>query len=448
MRRTAFLLFFFCLIASQFSHSQNGVFYLPNDKNSDKIEFKLINNLIIIPVEVNNVELSFILDSGVNKPILFNILDGFQVLNEEAKETIFLKGLGDGEVVEAVKSKENILKIGEAVKFDQTIFAVYNTGLDYSPKLGVPIHGIIGYDLFKDFIVEVNYSKKFIKLKNHNNSQEKICKKCEKHALSFFNNKPYLNAEVTIADKNIPINVLIDTGASDALWLFEDASKDIVSTENYFEDFLGYGLSGSLYGKRSKVDNLIVGSFEFNESLVAFPIGSSIETLKRIKGRNGTIGAEILKRFNLTFNYKDSTVILKKNSAYKKGFSYNKSGIDIQHNGFRVVKDYHYTLNNGRLMFNTDVTQHITNRPSSENYRLNVKPAFEIVKLRENSPAKIAGVALGDIILEINSKDVKDYSLQQIIEIFSGHDGKKIRLLVERKSKIFEYNFKLKDMLK
>lgn len=448
MYRFKLILAILCLIASQWLNAQDSRFYLQGDATSNKIEFQLINNLIVIPVIVNDVELSFIFDSGVTKPILFNILDGFDVLNGDTKETIYLKGLGDGEVVEAVKSKNNILKIGEAVKFNQTIFAVYNTGLDYSPKLGIPIHGIIGYDLFKDFVVEINYSKKYIKLTKHGSYNEKLCKKCEKHPLQFYNNKPYLNVQVTIAHKNIPINVLIDTGASDALWLFEDESKDIVSTNKYFEDFLGYGLNGSLYGKRSKVASLSIGSFELNESLVAFPEGSSIETLRRIKDRNGTIGAEILRRFNLTFDYKNSLVIFKKNATFNKDFSYNKSGIDLEHHGFRVVKDYYYTLDNGRLHFNTDVTEYLTNRPTSENYRLDVKPAFQVVKLRDNSPAKNAGVELGDIILEINGKDVKDFTLQEVIDIFSEKDGKKIKLLVERQNKIFEYAFKLKDMLK
>lgn len=442
------ILIFLCLVMSFITYSQKSNFNLPIGDTSSKIDFQLINNLIIIPVQVNDVELSFILDSGVNKPILFNILEGFEVLNDQTKESIFLKGLGDGEVVEAVKSDRNILKIGDAVKFDQTIFAVFNTGLDYSPKLGMPIHGIIGYDVFKDFVVEVNYSKKFLKLTKHGAYNEKICKKCEKHNLSFFNNKPYLNAKVTINKKIIPINVLIDTGASDPLWLFEDESKDIVATDKYFEDFLGYGLSGSLFGKRSKVDNLTLGSFEFENSLVAYPVGSSIETLKRIKDRNGTVGAEILKRFNLVFNYKESSVILKKNSFYNSRFKYNKSGIDIEHRGFRIVKDYHYSLNDGRLTFSTDVTEYITNRTSSENYRLDVKPAFEVVKLRENSPAKLAGIELGDIIIEINGKDVKDYTLQHIIEIFSDKEGKKIKLLLDRKGKVYEYKFELRDLLK
>ncbi len=49
-----------------------GQFNLPG-KKQDKIKFELINNLIVLPIEINGVELSFLLDTGVSKPILFNI---------------------------------------------------------------------------------------------------------------------------------------------------------------------------------------------------------------------------------------------------------------------------------------------------------------------------------------------------------------------------------------
>lgn len=167
--------------------------------------------------------------------------------------------------------------------------------MDYSPQLGIPIHGIIGYDGFKDFVVEINYQYKYIKHTKPSVYFGNLCRNGEKIPHLFHNSKPYIFPQVSIDGKQIPVKMLLDTGASDALWLFEDPAQYIVSTDNYFDGFLGYGLSGSLYGKRSKVDALSMGSFVLNESLVAFPKGESIEVLKKIKDRNGTIGAEVLK---------------------------------------------------------------------------------------------------------------------------------------------------------
>jgi len=56
------VIFFIGFHLSPFSQSN---FELQNGK-SDKIHFKLVNNLIVIPVSINGVSLSFLLDTGVS----------------------------------------------------------------------------------------------------------------------------------------------------------------------------------------------------------------------------------------------------------------------------------------------------------------------------------------------------------------------------------------------
>ena len=447
MKRFTFLTVFFILFFCFPMVAQTNGFKLVNNSGSDKIPFQLINNLIIIPIEINNVELSFILDTGVSKPILFNIQGDNNVINVKEQSSIALKGLGDGLQVEAFKSKNNKIKIGDAYNLNQTIYAIYNSGLDYSSKLGISIHGIIGYDLFKDFVVEINYKSRYIKLIDHDRYKTRQCKKCEMVDLTLLRGKPHISAKVAIDGEQIPINVLLDTGSSDALWLFEDASQDIVSSDNYIDDFLGYGLSGSLYGKRSRVNSLSIDQFVLNKSLVAFPEGASIDALRKNKNRNGTIGGEILRRFNLIFNYKNNTLILRKNNNFKSDFAYNKSGIDLEYKGFRVVKDYYYNLKDGRLTIGEDVTKFVNNSTENKGYRYKVKPAFSIVKLRDNSPAKRAGLQLGDIILKINNHDVKNYTLQEVVESLNGKTGKQMKVEVERNNRIYEFTFKLLDVI-
>ncbi len=92
----------FLLLVTYSSFSQ-GKFELQDNKESDKIRFKLINNLIIIPVEINGVELSFLLDTGVRKPIIFNFLNSTDSLAINKPENIYLRGLGGGEPIEAIK---------------------------------------------------------------------------------------------------------------------------------------------------------------------------------------------------------------------------------------------------------------------------------------------------------------------------------------------------------
>lgn len=432
---TIFLIFVAALSFAQ------GNFHLFNS-NNDKIKFELINNLIVIPVVVNGVELSFLLDSGVSKPILFNIINLSDSLKIDHVETVFLRGLGGEGSIEALKSKNNIVKIGNAINVNQEIYVVFDEDINFTPRLGVPIHGIIGYDIFKDFVVEVNYGSKFLKLFNPSRYKYKKCKKCQSFDLTLSHNKPYIDAMVEINSNEIPVKLLIDTGGSDALWLFEDEEKGIMPMDNkYFEDYLGKGLSGSVYGKRSKIESFSLKDFEFKEVNVAFPDSTSISIARTYKDRSGSISGELLKRFNIIFDYANSKLTLKKNSHFKAPFHYNKSGIVLEQSGIRIVKEANE--NNGYNRENNDGGLTIVLQPT---YNYVVKPAFSIVELRKGSPAERAGLVIGDIILTVNNKDAVHLKMHEINSMFSEEDGKLIRVRIERFGRELNYEFKLEKL--
>ncbi|OUR94389.1 signaling protein [Flavobacteriales bacterium 34_180_T64] len=433
---------FFLLIVITSCFSQNE-FNLPNTE-SDKIRFKLIGNLIVLPVELNGVELSFILDSGVSKPILFNIAntDSLQI---HQVETIYIRGLGGGDPIEALKSRNNFFKIGNALNINQEVFVVFNNDINFTPRLGVPIHGIIGYDIFKNFVVEINYTNKVIKLHKPETYVYKSCKKCETFNLSFHNKKPYIDAEVMIDSIDIPVKLLIDTGSSDGLWLFEDDSLGIQTSKNkYFDDFLGKGLSGSIYGKRTKVNSFSLKSFKLKDVNTAFPDSTSISFARKFKERNGSVSGEVLKRFNIIFDYRGSKLTLKKNGNFRAPFFYNKSGIVLEQNGIRVVKEKE---DRGRIGY-TDSNENKITINLSTSYKYSLKPAFTIVELRQDSPAARAGLMIGDVILTVNGKESHNLELQDVIQFFRAEVGKLIRLKVDRNAEIRIFSFRLEDVFK
>jgi len=434
----------FVFIIFGFKTFAQGKFSLPR-ADSNKIKFQLINNLIIIPVEVNGVELSFLLDSGVSKPILFNIanIDTLQINNVE---TIYLRGLGGGEPVEALKSQKNIVKIGNALNINQDIYVVFDNTINFTPRLGIPVHGIIGFDLFRDFIVDINYSKKYLRLHRPESYIYKDCRKCESFNISFYNNKPYINGSVKIDEEKLPVKLLIDTGSSDALWLFEEDSLGMKPLNNkYFDDFLGKGLSGSVYGKRSKVKMFGLKSFVLENVNVAFPDSTSISYARKHEERNGSISGELLKRFDIIMDYKNARVTLKKNGQFKSPFHYNKSGITLEQTGVRVVKEKYVQKSTGPFG-KTNEDNPVVN--FLETFHFNLKPAFSIVELRENSPAAKAGLLIGDVILSINGKGAHTMTLQDITQIFCDDDDKLIRLVVERNDNPMRVNFRLENPLK
>ena len=126
-------------------------------------------------------------------------------------------------------------------------------------------------------------------------------------------NKPYIDASVEINSNIIPVKLLIDSGGSDALWLFEDENIGMAPVgDKYFEDYLGKGLSGSVYGKRSKVTSFSLNSFILEEVNVAFPDSISISFARKFKERSGSISGELLKRFNIIMDYPNGKVTFKK----------------------------------------------------------------------------------------------------------------------------------------
>lgn len=420
-------------------------FLVQNSRKSDKIHFNLINNLIIVPVTINNVDLSFILDTGVGKTILFNYSGESDSLKIKDTEPIYLRGLGEGESVKALKSKNNVIRIGDAVKFQYELFAVFNDKIDFTPRLGVPVHGIIGYDLFKDLVVEINYSRKFIRLTEPQQYKYKKCKKCEQFNLEFYNNKPYINAQVSIDKTTIPVKLLIDSGGSDAIWLFEDDSLGIKQNGKFFIDFLGHGLSGSVYGKRSKIDEFLLKSFIFKNPNVAFPESSAILFAKQFKERNGSLAGSILKRFNLIFDYRKAIVTFKKNSFFKHEFSYNRSGIELAHDGVRLITEVDYKLSHDKGLVSNDSNQ-INKLILTPNYKFSLKPSYTIVEIRKNSPAARAGLELGDIVLSINGKSAHLYTLQNLMQKFYEREGTKVKLTIKRNERVFSVYFKLENV--
>ena len=438
--RSIGILLFFCVGLLGFSQ---GRFIIENKKGSDKIRFKLINNLVVLPVEVNGIELSFLLDTGVSKLIMFNFLNVSDPLNIKESETIFLRGLGEGKMVEALKSKNNVIKIGDAIKLNQDLYAIFNVDLDLSHRLGFPVHGIIGFDLFRDLVVEIKYSTQQIKLTVPEKYKSKTCRKCEVFNLEFYNGKPYINADVGIEGKSIPVKLLIDSGGSDALWLFESEELGIKSKEKFFYDFLGYGLNGSVYGKRSKIDWISLKKFEFKNANVAYPDSTSVIFAKKITNRNGSLAGNLLKRFNVVFNYQKASVILKKNKYFKQGFSYNKSGVELAHNGFRLIKESH-----GQFLKVTDKLDNRVKTKEESSFKISLKPEYVIVELRKGSAAEKAGLQIGDVLLNINGKWLYQFSLQEIMQMFHGETGKKLRLHIERNGIPLKFNFALEDVFR
>ncbi|HEY9184233.1 MAG TPA: aspartyl protease family protein [Salegentibacter sp.] len=416
---------------------------IDNKKAYFKLPFQLINDLVIVPVSVNGVELSFLLDTGVNATLIFAI-DG-EIPNVKNTRRIFLRGLGAGEPVMALKAVNNTVKLGDAISETETLYILDEELIGLSNRLGIELNGILGYDFFRHFIVEFNYRRKFIKVYAPAKYKYKKCRRCEDLPLIFDENKPYLEAEVVSNGQKHTLTFLLDSGSGDAVWIFTDEESGVNVPSPSFEDFLGYSISGSVYGRRSRIKSLSLGDLKLKKVIASFPDSLYIQNISLFDKRNGSIGSQILKRFHYTLDYPGKNLRLKPNSDFRRSFEYNMSGVVVKHSGQRFVRDY----DTPPPFFDVEEVREDSLEVSESTYRLkfSLAPQYQIAEIRPGSPAEEAGLQTGDIILEINGNPAHKYSLDKISNLFTSREGRKIKLLVERDLKEMKFSFKLKRIL-
>lgn len=428
--------------------TQQNFQFLGKETDKQSLRFQLINNLVVIPLEINGHQLSFILDTGVNKTILFNLTSKDSVGLNNVKK-VFIRGLGSGEPVEALFSRGNNFRIKNVTSSNQGLYVVLKDAFDISAKMGTTIHGIIGYDLLKDVIVKINYINKRIDFYNPKTYNLNVCNKCESFPLQFYRNKPYIDVNVqvdTVTNKMLPVKLLIDTGGSDAVWLFEGTKKELKTPKKFFKDIIGEGFSGTIYGNRSRVPKISIGKFDIGEPTVSFLDSSSTFNARQFKERNGSIGGGILKRFKVWIDYPNKRVVLKKNASLKKGFYYNMSGLHIVYDGQELIKEKGTTKVDDSYNSNNQTPKgNVISLVSTYFYRF--KPKYKIDKVVENSPAFKAGIQVGDVIKRINGKAAHEYHLNEIIEMFHTKPGKKIKMEVERVGVKLKFMFKLEQRI-
>jgi len=418
-------------------------FRIVQGQDSHSVPFKLIYNLIVLPIEVNGSELNFLLDTGVANSIMFN-LSAEDSLKLRDMEKIRLRGLGEGGYIDAIKSSNNTFKFGKVVNTSHMIYLIPGNEFELSSHMGINVNGIIGGDLFRDFIVDINYTSKRIKFYNPESYIYKKCKKCETLDLEIYREKPYITINVqSDNEESIPVKLLIDSGGGDALWLFDKSSDKIKIPERNFEDYLGKGLSGSIYGKRSKIGKIAIGEFIFRDANVAYPDSSSIEKAYQHAERNGSLASEILKRFRLIFDYPNKKItFVRKSKYFNDSFLYNMSGIELAYSGSMLVRERENSIPLGISSNSESTTVELVYK-----YVYAFKQSFEIVHLRKDSPAYKAGLQIKDVILQINGKPAYDYKLEEIIHVLSTKPNKRMKLIIDRKGEVLTYSFRLENVL-
>lgn len=400
------LAFFMMIFSSQLSYAQQVGFDLPNDYKNVKINFQLQNNLIVIPIIINDkITANFILDTGVQYPILTEKLIA-DMIGIEYSRHIIIQGPGEKDSISAKVAMDVKLELpgGVSSGMNQALLVLDQDYLNFRETMGVEIYGIIGYDIFSRFIVEINYDDQYLVL--HEPKKYKSRRRYKKVDMRVHNTKPYVNVTVTNRrGETNTMSLMVDTGASHSLLIDNPDDRSVLPSSN-ITSIIGRGLGGEIRGKLGRVSTAKISKFQFEDPIVSFPIeGEYGEAIKR-GSRNGTVGNEFLTRFNVVFDYFSGTLYLCKSHKHSSPFEYDMSGMTLVAHG--------------------------------RNY-----DTYKVSAVRPNSPAYLAGIMPGDVIETINGFDFQTLKLSGASAMLRSKEGKKITLRVTRDQFAFKTSFKL-----
>src|SRR5689334_22537734 len=181
----------FCAISSD---AQVLGFSLANGKKKVQIPVEIYNNLVVVPVFLNGaLPLKFILDTGVRTAILTQ--KAFtDILNLPYSRKYTISGPGGVKLVDAYVTNNVSLELPGVTGRGHALLVLEEDYLELRNYLGTDVHGILGYELFSRFIIEVDYEKKMLTLMSPD--RFKVRRKFKSIPIRIEDTKPYITTPV------------------------------------------------------------------------------------------------------------------------------------------------------------------------------------------------------------------------------------------------------------
>jgi hypothetical protein len=270
-----------------------------------------------------------------------------------------------------------------------------------------PVEAIIGATMF-DYVVEIDFENLVIQL--YSSVEDMPEPPGAEFDLTFTMGIPVIEAAVAVADEDpLPVMLISDTGVSDPLLLFTYSHEEIDLPDRFIRGangILDEGLNGDVSGSISRIAELRIGPFIFEDVVAHFPDEGSMGTADML-GQNGFVGGGILRRFTVVFDYRGRRLFLRPNKHYPEPFEWNMAGLimGINRDGHPQVRD-----------------------------------------IIPSSPAAAAGMHADDIIIAIDGKDTSKLHSDDISRVFR-QEGKEINLTIRRGSQEVKRSLTLRRLI-
>ncbi len=374
-------------------------FVMSGGRSSTTVPFELINNHIYLDVGLNGKgPFRFLCDTGGSNVVTPELAAELGLKGEGA-----IEGTGVGEASQDVGlTKVETLRVGDMTLADQ-VFAIFDLSAMKAVE-DVPIQGLIGYEVFKRFVVAIDYERGRLTLTvpsafAYEGTGAVV-------PFTFSGTVPEVEGEID----GLPGRFHIDTGSRSSLTILAPFARAHDLKARYaatVEAVTGWGVGGAARGLVARGGVLKLGAVTVERPCVELSLQAKGAFADRYVA--GNVGAGTLKRFNVIFDYGRRRMIFEPNAGYSGPDGYDRAGMWLNMSG---------------------------------------SGSFLVADVTAGSPAAEAGLEAGDLILALDGRSPDRLPLWKArSELRSRPAGTKVKLRVRSKGREREVEIVLRDLI-
>jgi hypothetical protein len=185
---------------------------------------------------------------------------------------------------------------------------------------GRRLDGLLGYDFFSRFPVELDYEAGTLSIGREPRGSEVPLRIVRRH--------PFLRAAFELGGRRFEHEFVVDTGFRSGLVLASPFVRDeglLGLAGRTIEATTGAGIGGPTVERVGRASQLELGPFVLENVLVN--LSQARAGTLADSGFGGIIGSEILRRFTATFDYPASRLLLEPNAGCDEPFEFDLSGL-------------------------------------------------------------------------------------------------------------------------
>jgi len=352
-----------------------------------------------LKLKIDSAEGSFIFDTGFDNLCIDSIFYNLSKMNYLSSSSGKIYGIGNA------YQELNLIRDTICFSMDSRTFRTSNVPvLNLKPIGGDYIDGLLGTRHFAGEIVEVTYTKGYLKVHDSIDSVDVTGYSLIPMINSDFHF--FIPATLKINDSvTITGNFLLDTATPESSLTSYIAYKNDLS-EKVDKKVLYYTMYGGIGGESSGYDfsavSLMIGGLTLPDVIFSY----SLDTAGSLASEDyiGILGNNILDRFDLIIDFRLNNLYLRPNERYDKPFEFNRMG-------FAFVD------------------------------RCKTMGGWIVSGMYRNSPAEKEGLMIDDKIITINKTPVEKIPYEEQEEYFE--KIRRVTLEVSRQGNLHTIEFAL-----